>query len=100
VTDLTVQTALLRHAADVLDQASTAFGGHATGDTARCPLTDESLGRSAAAREVVESASRRVPQATEATRRLAVLAADTAGRLRTAAAAFESAESAAIAPPR
>jgi len=98
--DLTVQTALLRHAADVLDDASTAFGGNAPGDAARCPLTDEGLGRSAAAREVVESASRRVPQAVEATRRLGVLAADTAGKLRTVAAAFETAESAAIAPPR
>ena len=95
--DLTVETTLIRQAADVLDDASAAFDSGAACEVFRCPLTDGSLGSSALAREVVGAASRRVTQATEAARRLSILAADAAGKLRTAAGAFEAAETAAIA---
>lgn len=101
MTDLTVETTLIRQAADVVDEAAGAFdpGGPSTGP--QCPLGDDSLGSSAVAREVVGASSRRVAQAAETARSLARLAADTADRLRVAADAFEAAEAAAIAaPPR
>jgi hypothetical protein len=97
--DLTVETALIRQAAAVLDEASTTFA--TGGQSSICPLLhDGSLGRSAAAREVASAASRRVEQALEAARLLAEHAHDAAVGLRAAAAAFEAAESFAIAPPR
>ena len=98
--DLAVETALIRQAADVLDDASTTFG--AGGQASICPpLHDGSLGPSAAAREVAGAASRRVEQALEAARLLSDHTSETSGRLRLpAAAAFEAAESSAIAPPR
>jgi hypothetical protein len=98
--DLAVETSLIRLAADVLDDASTALTPGAAGDQLHCPLVDDSLGNSALGREVVDAASRRVIQATDAARRLAELVTDAASKLRTAAAAFEAAESTAIAPPR
>ncbi len=98
-TDLAVDTALIRQAADLLDQASSTFV--AGGQASICSrLSDGSLGPSAAAREVVSAASRRVEQALEAARLLADRASETSGRLRAAATAFEAAESSAIAPPR
>ena len=97
--DVAVETSLIRQAADVLDDASAVLTP-AGADGLNCPLTDGSLGSSALGREVVGAATRRVIQATDAARRLAELIADAAGKLRTAAAAFEAAESAAIAPPR
>ena len=96
--DLTVQTPLIRQAADELDDAAGAFR-NGLGETT-CPLTDSSLGSSALAREVVAAAARRVVQTTEAGTLLAGQVGETAARLRAAAAAFEAAESAAIAPPR
>jgi hypothetical protein len=96
--DLAVQTALIRRAVDVLDDVSTTFG--AGGQAVECPLRDGSLGGSAAAREVSGAAARRVGQAIETAALLADLARETAGRLRVVAAAFEAAESAAMAPPR
>jgi hypothetical protein len=98
-TDLAVETALIRQAADMLDVASSTFV--AGGQASICSrLNDGSLGPSAAAREVVSAASRRVEQALEAARLLADRASETSGRLRAAATAFEAAESSAIAPPR
>jgi hypothetical protein len=98
-TDLAVQTALIRQAADVLEDASTTFA--AGGLASSCPLLhDGSLGPSAAAREVAGAASRRVEQALEVARLLADHASQTSARLRAAAAAFEAAESSAMAPPR
>jgi hypothetical protein len=98
-TDLAVQTALIRQAADVLDDATTTFG--AGGLASSCALLhDGSLGPSAAAREVATAATRRVEQALEVARLLADHASETSGRLRAAAAAFEAAESSAMAPPR
>ena len=98
--DLEVETALLRQAADVVDDAATAFAGDGMNGAFRYPLTNHSLGHSAAAREVVEAASRRVQHATKAARQLAELALDMAARLRVVATAFETAENSAIAPPR
>lgn len=96
--DLAVETALIRQAADVMDDAASAFDpGRSAWD---CGLTDDSLGSSAVAREVAGAAARRLRQAGEAARSLAVLAEDAAGKLRTAAAAFDAAEDAAIARPR
>jgi len=97
--DLTVETTLIRQAAAVLDEASSNFA--AGGQASICPLLhDGSLGRSAVAREVAGAATRRVEQALEAARLLADHARDAAIGLRAAAAAFEVAESLAIAPPR
>jgi hypothetical protein len=98
-TDLAVETALIRQAAQVLDDAWLSFstGGQAT----MCsPLHDGSLGSSAVAREVAGAASRRVEQAVQAAALLADRTRETANGLRTVAAAFDDVESSAIAPPR
>jgi hypothetical protein len=97
--DLEVHTDLLRQAADVLDDASSAFAGTPRTD-GDCPLTDSSLGDSAVAREVAGSAGRRVSQAIEAAVQLAVLATDSARKIRSAASAFENAETSMPAGPR
>jgi len=98
--DLTVETALIRQAADVLDDASTVLGPDQTGGAARCPLVEGSLGDSALGREVVVAANRRVLQAIEAANRLACLIGETANKLRSTATAFEAAESSSIGRPR
>ena len=97
--DLTVETDLIRRSADVLDEASVAFDPGCE-PSWECPLTDGSLGTSAVAREVAGSAARRVLQACAAARSLSTLAAEAAGGLRITAAAFDAAESAAVAEPR
>jgi len=98
--DLAVDTDLLRQAADVLDEASALFHGRASPEVAVFPLTDASLGNSAVAREVVAAAGRRVAQAIESTVLLATLITDDAGKLRSAAAAFATAETAVPVQPR
>lgn len=98
--DLTVETALIRQAADVLDDASAVLGPDQAGVAARCPLVDSCLGNSALGREVVGAANRRVLQATEAAGRLAGLIGETARKLRSTATAFEAAESSSLRPPR
>ena len=98
-TDLAVETATIRWAADVLDEASEAYEGGVACRVFHCPLGDASLGHSAVAREVVAGALRRVDQALEAARQLARLSSAGAAALRTAAAAFDAAESS-LAPPR
>jgi hypothetical protein len=98
--DLTVETTLIRQAADVLDDASTVLGPGRTGGAARCPLVEGSLGHSALGREVVGAANRRVLQSIEALNRLAGLIGETARTLRSTATAFEAAEYSAIGPPR
>ena len=97
--ELMVDTALIRQAADVLQDAVSALdpGCEPIGD---CPLTDDSLGRSAVAREVAGAAARRVLQACAAARLLAAQVGDTATSLRNSASAFDAAESSIIAPPR
>lgn len=90
--DLSVDTALLRQAADLLEDAAAAFDGGAACVVYRCPLTDSSLGSSALAREVVSAAARRVEQGVEATRMLAAAATDTGVKLRIAADTFDAAE--------
>lgn len=96
--DLEVQTELLRQAADVVEDASTAFTGDGT--TLRSELAHHSLGQSVAAREVVTAATRRVQHDLEAARRLGDLTRDIANTLRTVAVEFEIAENSAIAGPR
>ncbi len=96
---LVVDTGALRAAASSLDDASTLFA-RGTGRREGCPLTDQSLGGSAVAREVVAAASRRVLQAVEAAALFAGASAQTAARVRNAATSFEIAESAAGGPPR
>lgn len=97
--DLEVDTDLLRQAAAVLDDAAAIATGSAPVVIAY-PLTDTSLGNSAVAREVVGAAGRRVAQAIEAIALLAAMAADGAGKLRSAAIAFDNAEAAGPAQPR
>lgn len=96
--ELLVNTALLRMAAEILDDAGILFAQGA-GRHEGSPLTDDSLGRSAVAREVIESASRRVLEAMDASGRIAEAAGFTADRVRAAAASFETAE-AMIGAPR
>jgi len=97
--ELMVDTALIRQAAGVLqDAASTLDPGCAP--VWDCPLTDGSLGRSAVAREVAGAAARRVLQACAAARSLAAQVGETAASLRNSASAFDAAESSIIAPPR
>lgn len=98
--DLSVETTFIRQAAGVLDDASSALAPGTAGDDSGGELVDNSLGNSALGREVVAAANRRVPQAVEAARRLAVVVTETADKLRTVAAAFEAAESSAIGHPR
>ena len=92
---LRCETALIRQAADVLDDASTTFGCRRAGEqlpaAARRQPRAFRCGAGGRRRRI-----RRVQQAAEAARLLADLASDTAGRLRAAAAAFEAAESSAI----
>ena len=97
---LDVKTVLLRQAADMVVDASMNLRGSGADGSARCPLSDDSLGRSAAGREVVEAAARRVSQAVEATQALTDLTAETAVRLRVAASAFEAIEAAVGVVPR
>ncbi len=97
--ELVVDTAVLRAAANSLDDASALFA-RGTGRREGCPLTDESLGRSAVAREVAGSASRRVLEAVQAAEVFARASAQTAARVRAAATSFEIVESAAGGPPR
>lgn len=92
--DLAVDTALLRQAADVLDDAAALFAGRASPDIANFPLSDVSLGRSAVAREVVEAAGRRVAQALESAVLVAAIATTNAEKVRCAATAFDLAETA------
>ena len=98
--DLSVETTLIRQAAEVLNDASSVLAPGPAGDVWRGALADNSLGNSALGREVVAAANRRVPQAVEAAGRLAGVVAETADKLRTVAAAFEAAESSTIGPPR
>jgi hypothetical protein len=98
--DLAVDTALLRQAANVLDDASALLAGRASPEIAVFPLGDASLGRSAVAREVVDAAGRRVAQAYESAVLLAAMATDVAEKTRCAATAFDLAETANAAAPR
>lgn len=93
--ELAVDTALIRHAAELLDEAADAFGPGAGLADAECPLTDNSLGSTALAREVAGAARRRVRQGIDSAAMLARSAAETAAGLRRAANTFEIVESAA-----
>jgi hypothetical protein len=97
--ELQVDTALLRAAADTLDDASGAFG-RTCGRREGCPLSDDSLGDAAVAREVIASASRRVEEALQAAALCAGAASETAERVRGAATSFELVEATAGGPPR
>lgn len=99
MTELMVDTALLRAAAHAVEDAAASFaaaGGRAQG----CRLTDDSLGCSAVAREVVEASIRRVQQAVQVTRMAADAASGVSGRVCTVAAVFERLESAIPVPHR
>jgi len=98
--DLTVDTPLLRRAAEIADQAANALRGDGTCEVFRNPLSDAGLGSSAAAREVVEAAGRRVLEAVDGARALALRVAMAAEKIRTAAEQFERAETGAIRGPR
>ena len=98
--DLTVDTALLRATAEVLDDAVGAYRGDDTCEVFRCPLSETSLGTSAAGREVVAAAGRRGVDSVDGARTLALRVAAAAERLRTAAQHFDLAEASAIPGPR
>ena len=98
--DLAVDTALIRHAAQLLDEAAEAFTGGSSSAESECPLTDSSLGSTAVAREVAGAARRRVLHAIDAATTLAQAAGATATGLRRAAGAFDIAEAAAAGGPR
>lgn len=90
--DLLVDTALMRQAAQLLDDAAVVFEGGTACMVFRCPLTDSSLGTSALAREVAGAAARRVQHGVDAARMLAAVAAETGAKLRVAAGTFDAAE--------
>jgi len=94
--DLTVDTPLLRRAAEIADHAADALRGDGTCEVFRSPLSDGGLGHSAAGREVVAAAGRRVLEAVDGARALAVRVAVAAEKIRTAAEQFERAETGAI----
>ncbi len=91
-TDLTVDTALIRRAAAMLDDAAHAYRGQDSGEVLRCPLTDTSLGSSAAGREVVDAAARRVIEAVDGARALALRVEAAAEKLRSSAQGFDDTE--------
>ena len=99
MTELMVDTTLLIAAANAVEDASVSFGA-VGGKALGCRLTDDSLGRSAVAREVVEASARRVQQAVQAARMAADEAAGVAVRIRTVAAVFDRLESTMPVPPR
>lgn len=99
MTELTVDTGLLMSVADAVEDAASSFGA-VGGSAMGCRLTDDSLGRSAVAREVVAASARRVQQVFQATRMAADAAHETAARIRTAAAVFDRLESAMPVPHR
>lgn len=98
--DLTVDTQMIRRAAEIVDHAAEAYRGDGTCEVFRCPLSDTSLGTSAAGREVVAAAGRRVLEAVHGAQALALRAATAAEKLRAAARQFELAEASAIPGPR
>ncbi len=98
--DLAVDTALLRRAAELLDDAVAAFRGGGSCEVFRCPLSDTSLGDSAAGREVVAAAARRVAGAVDGAGALALRVATAAEKLRATAQHFDLAEADAIPGPR
>lgn len=98
--DLAVDTALIRHAAQLLDGATDSFDGDAGAIYLECPLTDSSLGSTAVAREVAGAARRRVTQAIESVAILTQTTSQTATRLRDVAGRFEIVESATANGPR
>jgi len=97
---LTVDTSLLRRAAEIMDHAAVAYRGDGTCEVFRSPLSDTSLGSSAAGREVVTTASRRVAEAIDGAQALALKVAAAAEKLRETAHHFELAEDSAIPGPR
>ena len=97
--ELTVDTGLLRAAADGIEDVSRLFGS-VGGRQEGCPLSDHSLGNSAVAREVVASAGRRVLQARQVAAALADASALSAEQIRVAAAAFERLEASIVPRPR
>lgn len=98
--DLTVDTPRLRRAAEMVGDAADALRGDGTCEVFRSPLSGASLGPSAAGREVVAAADRRVRDAVDGARALALRAAETAEKIRVAAEQFERAEAGAMQGPR
>ncbi len=99
MSNLIVETTLIRQAAEQIDQAAAIFRSHRNRSVHSCPLQGDSLGRSAEAREVTAAAAHRVVDALEVADRMADLSVETAGLLRSTAVAFDAAESE-VAPPR
>jgi len=98
--DLAVDTALLRRAADLLDDAVAALRGDSGCEVFHSPLSDTSLGDSAAGREVVAAADRRVIGAVDGAGSLALRVAYAAEKVRVTARHFDLAEAGAIQGPR
>jgi len=98
--DLIIDTALLRRVAEMVDHAAEALRGDGTCEVFRSPLSDASLGPSAAGREVAVAAGRRVTEAVDAARALALRVARAAEKIRAAAEQFERAEAGQIPGPR
>lgn len=85
---LAVDSEAIRRAADVVDQAATAFAGGGPGHRDPSPLADGSLGPSAAARATVSAAGRQLCRSQDATLGLAERSRSMAGAMQTAAALF------------
>ena len=84
----------------MVDHAAEALRGDGICEVFRSPLSDASLGPSAAGREVAAAAGRRVTEAVDGARALALRVARAAEKIRAAAEQFERAEAGQIPGPR
>ncbi|HEY5880899.1 MAG TPA: hypothetical protein VIU11_18445 [Nakamurella sp.] len=91
---LSVDSTAIRRAADVVDQAATAFAAAGSGHRESSPLTDGSLGRSDIARVVVAAVGRQLSRCQDATSGLAERSHTMAGAMQTTASFFEIVDSA------
>ncbi len=98
---LTVDSTQIRRAAEIIDQASSAFAGSGgSGHPDPSPLTPGSLGTSPIALTVVTAAGHQLSRAHDATGGLASLSGVLAGQLHRTADGFEVLESTLIGHPR
>ncbi|ACV78514.1 hypothetical protein [Nakamurella multipartita] len=90
---LAVDSESIRAAATIVDQAAAAFAGGGTAQRPASPLTDGSLGASAAAQAAVAAAARQLARGQDATLGLAERTHTIAGAMTTAATFFDIVDS-------
>lgn len=90
---LAVDSAAIHAAAAVIDQAATEFAGGGAGQRSSSPLSQGSLGDSAAAHAAVAAAGHQLARCQDATLGLAERTRTIAGAMTTAATFFQVVES-------